>query len=243
MFAPHSLSPCNFIKGKARRCNSSARTEKVREVRRTRSVVNLGRVGVEAFTKQTTVCSALSHDGLWVFANRIFADRVLADWRRRRWGRLPARQIGGSGNAQHGDEPSRYDYDGLHDANPLVLGTRTGRPSDAPIPLCLCKTPASTIPRSGSIARGMAPEYLSPRPVEWFKGNRQDQDSGNGIGRGAPTQTPNVVHPRVAPPRRWPPWVTGGAGAGGIAQAGYERGPQRYHLFAFAGFVRLRRAA
>src|SRR5258707_5774187 len=31
--------------------------------------------------------------------------------------------------------------------NPLVLGTRTGRPSDAPIPLCLCKMPASTIPR------------------------------------------------------------------------------------------------
>jgi hypothetical protein len=33
----------------------------------------------------------------------------------------------------------------------------------------------------------MAPEYLSPRPVEWFKGNWQDQDSGIGIGRGAPT--------------------------------------------------------
>src|SRR5215813_11562329 len=49
----------------------------------------------------------------------------------------------------------------LHDANPPVLGTRTGRPSDAPIPLCLCKTPASTIPRSGSIAGGMAPAYLS----------------------------------------------------------------------------------
>jgi hypothetical protein len=105
---------------------------------------------------------ALSHDGLWVFANgilanRIFADRVLADWRRRHRGRLFARQIGGSGNAQHGDESSRYDYDDLHDANPLVLGTRTGRPSDAPIPLCLCKTPASTIPRSGSIAGGWLP--------------------------------------------------------------------------------------
>src|SRR5437016_5609465 len=89
---------------------------------------------------------ALSHDGLWVFANRIlanriFAHRVLADWRRRHRGRLLARQIGGSGNAQHGDEPSRYDYDDLHDANPLMLGTRTGRPSDAPIPLCLCRRP------------------------------------------------------------------------------------------------------
>src|SRR6266700_2760663 len=117
---------------------------------------------------------ALSHDGLWVFANRILAnrilaDRVLADWRRRHRGRLLARQIGGSGNAQHGHEPRRYDYDRLHDANPLVLGTRTVRPSDAPIPLCLCKTPVSAIPRSGSIAGGMAPDYLSPRPVEWFK--------------------------------------------------------------------------
>src|SRR5262245_3623205 len=146
-----------------------------------------GRVGVEAFTNQATVCSALSHDGLWVLAYWIFADRVLADWRRRRRGRLLARQIGGSGNAQHGDEPSRYDYNGRHDANPLVLGARTGRPSDAPIPLCLCKTPASTIPRSGSIAGGMAPDYWSPRPVKWFKGNRQDRDSGNGIGREAPT--------------------------------------------------------
>src|SRR5262245_17186480 len=69
---------------------------------------------------------ALSHDGLWVFANRIlanwiFAHRVLADWRRRHRGRLLARQIGGSGNAQHGHEPSRYDYDSLHDANTLVV--------------------------------------------------------------------------------------------------------------------------
>src|SRR5262245_27375546 len=80
---------------------------------------------------------------------------------------------GGSGNAQHGDESSRYDCDDLHDANPLVLGTRTGWPGDAPIPLCLCKTPASAIPPSGSIAGGMAPEHLSPRPVEWFKGNWQ----------------------------------------------------------------------
>jgi hypothetical protein len=34
---------------------------------------------------------------------------------------------------------------------------------------------------------GMAPEYLSPRPVEWFKGNWQDQGSGIGIGRGTST--------------------------------------------------------
>src|SRR5262245_33082595 len=115
---------------------------------------------------------ALSHDGLWVFANRIlanriFADRVLADWRRRHRGWLLARQIGGSGNTQHGDEPSRYDDDDLH-ANPLCCSPGTGRPSDAPIPLCLCETPASTIPPAGSITGGMAPDYLSPRLVEWF---------------------------------------------------------------------------
>src|SRR5262249_60390666 len=99
----------------------------------------------------------------------LFAHGIPPEWRRPRRGGLLARQIGGSGTPQHGDEPSRYDYDRLHDANPLVLGTRTGRPSDAPIPLCLCKAPAIfTIPRSGSIA-GTAPDYLSPRPVEWFK--------------------------------------------------------------------------
>jgi hypothetical protein len=34
---------------------------------------------------------------------------------------------------------------------------------------------------------GMAPDYLSPRLVEWFKCNRQDRESGIWIGRGAPT--------------------------------------------------------
>jgi hypothetical protein len=121
-----------------------------------------GRVG-QLSQSWRSLALALRHNGLWVFANRILADRVLADWRCRHRGRLLARQIGGRGNARHGHESSRYDYDGLHGAKPLVLGTRTGRPSDAPIPLCLCKTPASTIPRSGSIAGGMAPDYLSLR--------------------------------------------------------------------------------
>src|SRR5262249_20595195 len=69
---------------------------------------------------------------------------------------------GGSGNAQQGDEPSRYDCDDLHDANPLVLGTRTGWPSDAPIPLCLGKTPASPIPPSGSTPPAMPPPPFFP---------------------------------------------------------------------------------
>src|SRR5437016_10338245 len=75
-------------------------------------------------------------------------------------------------SAEQQSQPSRYDYDDLHDANPLVLGTRTGRPSDAPIPLCLCKTPAFAIPLPAQSPGGMAPDYLSPRPVEWFKCNR-----------------------------------------------------------------------
>src|SRR5262249_50313854 len=96
--------------------------------------------------------------------NRIFAHRVLSDGRCRHRRRLLARQIGGSGNAQRGNERSRYDYDDLHDANPLVLATRTGRPGDAPIPLCLCETPASNHPTFRLNRRGMAPDYLSPRP-------------------------------------------------------------------------------
>jgi hypothetical protein len=45
------------------------------------------------------------------------AGRILAD-----------RQVGSSGNAQHGKERSRYHYDDLHDANPLGFGHADGRP-------------------------------------------------------------------------------------------------------------------
>src|SRR5215831_3775762 len=128
------------------------------------------------------VALALGHEGLWVFANRIlanriFADRVLANWRRRHRGRLLARQIGGRGNAQHGDERSRYDDDGLHDTNPLVSGTRPGRPSDASIPLCLYKTPASAIPRSGSIAGGNGSRLFVALAMDWFKCDWDDREA------------------------------------------------------------------
>src|SRR5262249_37249635 len=69
--------------------------------------------------------SAFGHDGLWVFANRIFANwifsnRILAH-RRRHWrGWLLARQVGGASSAQHaqqsnsdaqhGDEPGRAQH-------------------------------------------------------------------------------------------------------------------------------------
>ena len=166
-----------------------------------------GRVG-QLSQSWRSLALALGHNGLWVFANRILADRiladrVLADWRCRHRGRLLARQIGGRGNARHGHESSRYDYDGLHDVNPLVLGTRTGRPSDAPIPLCLCKTPASTIPRSGSIAGGMGPDYLSLR--QSIGSNR----IGERLGRRPCAQINQRIDAnRSDPDRRWVRYLT-----------------------------------
>src|SRR5260221_7699003 len=113
------------------------------------------------FVSGRWVALALGHGGLRVFANgilanRIFAHRVLADWRRRHRGRLFTRQIGGSGNAQHGHEPSRYDYDDLHDANPLVLGT--GR-ADRVTPLF----------RFVCARRPLLPSHVpAPSPGEWL---------------------------------------------------------------------------
>src|SRR6516165_9735283 len=83
-------------------------------------------------------------------------------------------------SAEQQSQPSRCDYDDLHDANPLVLGTRTGRPSDAPIPLCLRKTPASTIPRSGSIAGGNGSRLFVALATDWFKCDWGDRE-GRGL--------------------------------------------------------------
>src|SRR5262245_3698946 len=66
-----------------------------------------------------------------------------------------------------------------------LLGTRTGRPGGAPIPLCLCKTPAFAIPLPAQSPGEWLPDCLSPQPLERFKSNRKDQDSGIRIG--APT--------------------------------------------------------
>jgi hypothetical protein len=71
--------------------------------------------------------------------------------------------------------------------DPLVLGTRTGWPSDAPIPLCLCETPVSAIPRSGSIAGGMAPRlYVASGRSTVQMPVGQDQDHWKKICRVAP---------------------------------------------------------
>jgi hypothetical protein len=57
---------------------------------------------------------------------------------------------------------------------------------------------------------GMAPDYLSPRPVEWFKGNRQDQHSGIGIGRAiicvlekSAVDTTPLVNKLISTLKRW----------------------------------------
>src|SRR5262249_59691260 len=107
---------------------------------------------------------------------------------------------GGGGKARRGEEPSRYDCDDLHDANPLVLGTRTGWPSDAPIPLCLGKTPASAIPPSGSLAGGTAPRLFvasGRSKVQMEVG--QDQDISGWEAPGT------VTAPTVASRARVPP--------------------------------------
>jgi len=51
---------------------------------------------------------------------------------------------------------------------PLCLGTRTGRPSDAPFPLCLCKTPA--LPSHVRLnRRGNGSRLSVASAMDWFK--------------------------------------------------------------------------
>jgi hypothetical protein len=130
MFAPISPCPGSFASKESPRLWLFGQKLKVQEAA-AREDCEPARVGLELSQGRQSLALALGHDGLRVFANRvladwIFTDRVLADWRRRHRGRLPARQIGGSGNAHHGEEPSRRDYDDLHDANPLVFGHPDG---------------------------------------------------------------------------------------------------------------------
>src|SRR5437870_13857442 len=87
------------------------------------ATTSLRRVNKIASVPPYLLRSAFGHDGLWVFANRILSNWILADRslanRRRRRRRLLARQIGGGGSAQHdqqsnsaqhGDEPGRAQY-------------------------------------------------------------------------------------------------------------------------------------
>jgi hypothetical protein len=101
----------------------------MRGERRPASVPATTSIGVRRVNKIASVPpyllrSAFGHDGLWVFANRIFANwifsnRILAH-RRRHWrGWLLARQVGGASSAQH-DNPTVM----LNTAmNPAVLNT------------------------------------------------------------------------------------------------------------------------
>src|SRR5262245_23799447 len=75
----------------------------------------------------------------------------------------------------------------LHDANPPVLGTRTGRPSDAPIPLCLCKTPAFAIPLPTKSPGNGSPTICRLSRSKGSNVIGRIRDTGIRIGRGAPT--------------------------------------------------------
>jgi hypothetical protein len=61
---------------------------------------------LNSFERQGRRPSALGHDGRgrWIFANRILADRILANRSGSRRRRLSARQIGSSGSAPRADE-------------------------------------------------------------------------------------------------------------------------------------------
>src|SRR5262245_41372892 len=98
-------------------------------------------------------------------------------------------------SAEQQSRPSRYDYDDLHDADPLVLGTRTGRPGDAPIPLCLCKTPAFAIPLPAQSPGEWHPTICRLKPVEGSNVVGQDQD----ISR---CEAPGRVFPGSPHPRK-----------------------------------------
>src|SRR5262249_8726765 len=93
----------------------------------------------------------------------------------------PVRFVHGFAAGGRGDIAARLialwlSGDGLHDVKPLVLGTRTARPSDAPLPVGLCETPALPIQCSGSIAGEMAPDYLSLWRWLWFKYDWEDRE-------------------------------------------------------------------
>jgi hypothetical protein len=117
---------------------------------------------------------ALSHDGLWVFANRIFANwifanGVLADWRRRHRGGSLRGRSAAAASLSMATSPAVTIMIVFMMLIPLCCSSGTGRPNDAPIPLRLCETPASTIPPSGSIARGNGSRLFVALALDWFK--------------------------------------------------------------------------
>jgi hypothetical protein len=79
----------------------------------------------QPFERQGRRPSALGHNGLWswIFANRILADRILANRSGSRRRRLSARQIGSGGSAQHRKGCSRCGQNLQHDLAPLKVAT------------------------------------------------------------------------------------------------------------------------
>src|SRR5262245_36384745 len=83
---------------------------------------------------------------------------------------------GGSGNAQHGDEPSRYDCDDLHDTNPLVLGARTGRPSGRPYSALSVQDARFNQPTFRLNRRGNGSQLFVALAMDWFKCDWEDRE-------------------------------------------------------------------
>jgi hypothetical protein len=90
---------------------------------------------------QTEGCSALGHDGRWrwIFANRSLADRILANRSGRRRRRLPARQIGSGGSAQHRKGCGRCGQNLQHDVAPLKVCTTTWFERSPLAPMAKCR--------------------------------------------------------------------------------------------------------
>jgi hypothetical protein len=86
---------------------------------------------------------------------------------------------------------------------------RRYQPNRSQSPLCRCKAPPNfTIPCSGAIAGGMAPDYLSAWPVNWFKCEWKDRRRRRGINQMVFTPTSSAMikfncrHFLTAPRRR-----------------------------------------
>ena len=71
-----------------------------------------------------------------------------------------------------------------------LLGTRTGRPGDAPTPLCLCKTPAFAIPLPAQSPGNGSPTVCRLSRSKGSNVIGRIRDTGIRIGRRAPTRAP-----------------------------------------------------
>src|SRR5262249_11764372 len=88
--------------------------------------------------ESTSPQAGISHDGLWVFANRIFANwifanGVLADWRRRHRGGSLRGRSAAAASLSMATSPAVTIMIVFMMLIPLCCSSGTGRPNDAPI--------------------------------------------------------------------------------------------------------------